>query len=74
MVIQQLTIIYKEIEPDVWNGLVIQYPNIIGYKMEGKEDARETMYTLISEELFHVTKSYSSWKISRELFVYLGAW
>jgi hypothetical protein len=71
---EQLTVIYKEVEPDVWNGIVIQYPNIMGYKMEGKEKAIETMYFLITEELFYRTKNFNSWRVSRELYVYLGSW
>lgn len=71
---EQLTIIYKEADPDVWNAMVIQHPYIVGYRVEGLEKARETMYHLVEEELFQRTKSYNSWKISREMITYLGAW
>lgn len=71
---EQLTVIYKEIEPDVWNAMVIQHPYIIGYMIDGLEKAKDAMYYLIEEELFNRTKSYNSWKISREMITYLGAW
>lgn len=67
-----LTIIYEEIEPDVWNGYVLQYRNIVGYKMQGKEVAIETMYLLVTEEMFYRTRSFNSWRVSKETYIYLG--
>ncbi len=70
---EQLTIVYTEVKPDIWLGFVAQYPYIVAYEIKGKDSAVETMYHLVTEELFHKTKSLNSWAITKEVYIYLGA-